>query len=70
MQSAARTIVAYIDWVHSTLSDFASAICAWTVDIVGHVVGRFQSSVPDVRKACERRKRKRCRKALVQFNEL
>ena len=37
---------------------------------MGHVVSRSQSSVLDVRTACERRERRSCRKALVQFNEL
>ena len=70
MQNTARTIVAYIEWVYSTKPDPGSALLAWTVEIVGHKVGRSQSSVPDVRTACERRKRKSCRKALVQFDEL
>ena len=65
-----RTIVAYVEWVYSTTSDFGSAISTWIVVIVGHVVSRSQSSVADVGTACERRKRKSCRKALVQFIEL
>ena len=42
----------------------------WTVKIAGHVVSRSLSSPPDVRTAYERRRRRSCRKALVQFNEL
>ena len=70
MQSTVRTIVAYIEWVYGNTFDPGSAISTWTVKIVGHVVSRSQLSVPDVRTACERRKRKSRRKALVQFNEL
>ena len=40
------------------------------MEIVGHVVSSSQSSVVDVRTACERRRRRTCPKALVQFNEL
>ena len=40
------------------------------MEILGHVVGRSQSSVADVTTAFERRKRKSCRKALVTFDEL
>ena len=64
MQSTERTIVAYIEEV------LGSASSTWTVEIVGHVVIRSQSSVSDVKTACERRKRKSCRKALVKFDEL
>ena len=46
------------------------AISTWTVEIVGHVVGKSQSSVADVKTACERRMRKSCRTALVKFDEL
>ena len=34
-----------------------SAISTWTLEVVGLVVSRSQSSVPNVRTACERRKR-------------
>ena len=70
MQSTVKTIVAYSEWVYGATSDPGSVISNWTVEIVGHLVSRSQSSVPDVRTACERRKRKSNRKALVQFNEL
>ena len=70
MQSTARTIVAYIEEVYGTMSDPGSASSTWTAEIVGHVVIRSQSSVSDVKTACERRKRKSCRKALVKFDEL
>ena len=70
MQSTVRTIVAYIEEVYGTMSDPGSASSTWTVEIVGHVVIRSQSSVSDVKTACERRKRKSCRKALVKFDEL
>ena len=67
MQSTVRTIVAFIEWVNSSTSDPGGAMLTW---IVGHVVSRSRSGVQDVRTAFERRKRKSCRKALVQFNEL
>ena len=56
--------------MYRTASDLGRAFSTWTVEIVGHVVGGSQSSVPDARTACGRRKRRSCRKALVQFNEL
>ena len=65
-----RTIVAYIEEVCGTTPELGSAISTWTVEIEGHVVGRSQSSVADVRTARGRRKRKSCRKALVKFDEL
>ena len=52
--------------VQYTTSDFGSAISTWTV---GHVVSRSQSCLSAERTACERRKRKSCRKALAQFDE-
>ena len=70
MQSTVRTIVAYIEEVYGTMSDPGSASSTWTAGIVGHVVIRSQSNVSDVQTACERRKRKSCRKALVKFDEL
>ena len=73
MQSTERTTLAYIELVHDITFDPGSAISTWTVEIVGHVVSRSQSSVSSilgVRTACESRKRRNCRKALVQFNEL
>ena len=70
MQSTMRTIVAYVEWVHSTTFDPDSAILTWNVEIVGHVVSRSRSEVSNVMTACGRRKRKSCRKALVPKNEL
>ena len=67
MQSTVRTIGAYIEWVYGNTSELGRT---WTVEIVGHVVGRSQSSVADVRTACERRMRKRYRKAPAKFDEL
>ena len=37
---------------------------------MGHVIIRSQPTVPDVETACERRKRKSSRKALVKLDEL
>ena len=56
--------------MYGTTSEPGSAISTWTAEIVGHVVCRSPSSVADVKTACERRKRKSCRKALVKFDEL
>ena len=47
--------------VHGTTSDPGSAR--------PHVI-RSQPSVPDMKTACERRKRKSCRKALIKLDEL
>ena len=69
MQSTARTIVAYVEWVYGTTFEPGSASSTWTAELVGHVI-RSQSSVADVRTACERRERKCCCKALVKFDEL
>ena len=55
---------------YGTVSDLGSASSTWAVEIVGHVVGRSQSSVADVRTACEHRKRKSFRKEWVKFDEL
>ena len=60
-QGTVRTIVAYIEEVHGTTLDPGSAR--------PHVI-RSEPSVPDVKTACVRRKRKSCRKALVKLNEL
>ena len=40
------------------------------MEIVGYVVSRSRSGFQDVRTQCEHMKKKGCRKALVQFNEL
>ena len=53
MQSTVKTIVAYIEWVYGITSVPESAISTWTMEIVGHVVSRSQSIVPDVRTACD-----------------
>ena len=50
-----------LSMVHGTTSDPGGAR--------PHVI-RSQPSVPDVKTACERRKRMSCRKALVKFDEL
>ena len=63
-------LFAYIEEVYGAMSDPGCASSTWTVETVGHVVIRSQSSVSDVKTACERRKRKSCRKALVKFDEL
>ena len=52
MQSTVKTIVAHIEWVYGATSGPESAISTWTMEIVGHVVSRSQSIVPDVR-ACD-----------------
>ena len=53
MQSTVKTIVAHIEWVYGTTTGPESAISTWTMEIVGHVVSRSQSIVPDVRTACD-----------------
>ena len=71
MQNVAKSFLdAYFECVYSTTSDFGSAILARIVQIVGHVHGRSQSGVSEERTACERIKRRNCRKALVQLDEL
>ena len=47
MQSTARSLVAYAEWVHRTTFERGSAILAWAVEFSGQVVSRFQRSVPD-----------------------
>ena len=69
MQNVVRSLDAYIEWRYSTTSHPGSAISNWAVEVVGHVV-RSQSGVSEERTACERRKRRHCRKASVQCNEL
>ena len=53
-QSTVRTIVAYIAWVYGTTFESGGASSIWTAEIVGHVI-RSQSSVADVKTACERK---------------
>ena len=69
MQSTVRTIAAYSEEVHGTTFQSGSASSTLTAEIVGHV-SRSQSSVADVKTACERIGRKSCRKALVKLDEL
>ena len=69
MQNVVRSLDAYIEWVYSSTSDPGSAIWAWTVGIVGRVVGRSRSDVSEERTACERRKRRDRRKASVPCKE-
>ena len=70
MQNVVSSLDAYVEWVYSTTSDPGSAISIWTVEIVGHVVSRSWLDVSHERTACDHRKRRNCREALVQFNEL
>ena len=73
MQSTVRTIVAYIEWVYGTSFEPGSASSTWTAEIVGHVVSGSQSCVSHpkhVKTTCERRKRKSCCKALVNFDDM
>ena len=69
-QNVARFLDAYDEWVYSTASDSGSAMLTWNLEIVGHVDSRSRSGVSGERSACERRKRKSCRKAFVLINEL
>ena len=70
IEKSVREMQSTSSMVYGTMSEPGSASLTWTMAIVGHVVGRSQSSVADVTTACERRKRKSCRKALVKFDEL
>ena len=70
IEKSVREMQSTSSMVFGTMSELGCATSTWTVEIVRHVVGRSQSSVADVRTACERRKRKSCRKALVKFDEL
>ena len=70
IEKSVRDMQSTTSMVRGTMSEPGSAISTWTVEIVGHVVIRSQSGVSDVKTACERRKRKSCRKALVKFDEL
>ena len=70
IEKSVREMQSTSSMVYGTMSGPGVASSTWTVEIVGHVVGRSQSSVADVTTACERRKRKSCRKALVKFDEL
>ena len=70
LRRACREMQSTSSMVFRTMSEPGCASSTCTVEIVGHVIGRSQSSVADVTTACERRKRKICRKALVKFDEL
>ena len=70
MQSIARSLIAYAEWVPNTTFEPGSAILAWAVAHSGQVVSRLQRSIPDGKTAYERRKQKSCRKALIPFGEL
>ena len=69
MQITVRKIGAYIEWVYGTAFEPGSASSTWTAEIVGDVI-RSQSSVADVKTACEHSGRKSCRQALVKLDEL
>ena len=70
IEKSVREMQSTSSMVYGTMSGLGCPSSTWTVEIVGHEVGRSQSSVADVTRACERRKRKSCRKALVKFDEL
>ena len=70
IENSVREMQSTSSMVYGTVSGLGFPSSTWTVEIVGHVIGRSQSSVADVTRACERRKRKSCRKALVKFDEL
>ena len=70
MQSTARSLMAYAEGVQNTTFEPGSAILAWAVEYAGQVVSRCQRSVSDGKTACERRKQKSYRKALIPFGEL
>ena len=53
-----------------TIFELSSGILSRTVEFSGQVVSRFQRNVSDGKTAYDRRKQKRCRKALVPFGEL
>ena len=61
IEKSVREMQSTSSMVHGTTSDPGSAR--------PHVI-RSRPSVPDVKTACERRKRKSCRKALVKLDEL
>ena len=64
-QKVAIFLDAHDGWVYSTASDSGSAMLTLSVEIVGHVDSGSRSGVSDERSACERRKRKSCRKAFA-----
>ena len=69
MKSTTRVIVACAEWVHNTVFEPSSAVLACAVEFSGQVVSRIHRSVSDGKTACERRKQKSYRKALVPFVE-
>ena len=70
MQSTARSLIAYAEWVHNTTFEIGCATWAWAVEHSGQVVSRFQRSVSDGKTAYERRQTKSYRKALIPFGDL
>ena len=64
-QHVVRFLDTYVEWVHRTAFVLGVAISTLTVEIVGHVVSRSRTGVSNEVSACERRKRKSCRKASV-----
>ena len=70
VQSIARFLMAHAEAGQNTTFEPGSAILAWAVEHAGQVVGWFQRSVSDGKTACERRKQKSYRKALIPFGEL
>ena len=67
MQSTVRTTVPYIRWCTALR---LTLVVQFDLECGDRGTCGQQISVLDARTACERRKRKSCRKALVQFIEL
>ena len=53
IEKSVREMQSNSSMVYGAMSELGSASLTWTVEIVGHVVGRSQSSVADVRTAKE-----------------
>ena len=64
MQSTTRSLDAYAEWVHGTVSEPGSANLTCAVEFSGQVVSRFQRSVLDGKTAYQRRKLKSNRRKL------
>ena len=47
MQSTARSLIAYAEWVHNTTFELGSAILPWAVESLGQVVSRLKRCVSD-----------------------
>ena len=54
MQNTARSLIAFVEWVHNTTLVPGSAILAWSVEFPGQMVSRFQGRVSDVKATYER----------------